>query len=505
LEVIAMKLIVEAVIFALAVAGASIVACSTTRELVGGSTSPGNRTGRIGMHFTLPTSATISTVHWAIVGPTSASGDVATGNTSIEVVIGGLLAGGYDGAGQGVTLTATDSQGDPCSSAQAPFVIIAGTTTDLFVEMTCFQNDGGPMPVSINGSIEVEASAIAVAVPNCPIISSFSLSPAEEPVGSTSAVQVLTKPPGSAVTYTSSNVTIASVTSNSDASPPGSSATVLCTSAGQITLTVSTTVPLPDGGACAPNTMSALINCESSDAAIVCPTMGQTFCSGVGCTNLQTDNNNCGTCGHACTGGEVCTAGACCLQPACNAILAGINVSGHTPPHTTCNATELAIFQKHPTSGDAGAPGACLQCAYANALLDLTGVTANAECEDLGATGDGGTPAGISECEAALACDLGLATNGTDSCGGQLYSDMAPPVGVISPLLLNAFCGAGVSTSTCGSGGAMGACLAVWRAGFEGNSDSFIINNNSNTAFPAGMGNNIVGGLMTSCASQCFP
>jgi hypothetical protein len=498
----AMKRTGKALIFAFAVAWVSILACSTSPKLTGGFTSAGDRTGRIGMQFTLPTGATISAVHWEIAGPTNSSGDVTTGNTSIEFVVGGLLAGAYNGSGQGITLTATDSQGDHCSSPQTGFTVVAGGTTQLVVQMTCFHSDGGVL-MPKNGSLEVDAGVNVVAVPTCPIITSFSVTPAEEPEGSTSFVQVITNPAGSLVTYTSSNTAVGRVTSNSDASPPGSSATLLCVGPGQTQLTVATTVPLPDGGSCPPSTMSALINCEATDASISCRVAGETFCTGTGCTNLQTDANNCGTCGQACASGQACSMGVCCtgLQGPCNAVLASINVAGHLPPHTYCNTTELAIFQTHPVSGDAGTPGDCLRCAYDNGVLDLTGVTTNAECEDLGSAVCDAGPAGLGECEATLACDLGLTAGGTDSCGDQLYTGMADPMGTLA---INAFCGAGVLQSACETGGALGACQTQWRAGFCGQSDSFIVLDVADTGYPSGMANSIASLLLVNCAPQCF-
>jgi hypothetical protein len=52
-----------------------------------------------------------------------------------------------------------------------------------------------------------------------------------------------------------------------------------------------------------------------------CPVAGQTSCAGT-CTNTQTDNANCGTCGNACSGGETCQSGTCLCptgQTFCNA------------------------------------------------------------------------------------------------------------------------------------------------------------------------------------------
>jgi hypothetical protein len=43
-------------------------------------------------------------------------------------------------------------------------------------------------------------------------------------------------------------------------------------------------------------------------------TADQTNCNGV-CVNLNTDNGNCGSCGHACPSGNLCTYGKCCASP----------------------------------------------------------------------------------------------------------------------------------------------------------------------------------------------
>jgi hypothetical protein len=43
---------------------------------------------------------------------------------------------------------------------------------------------------------------------------------------------------------------------------------------------------------------------------LVC-TPPNTVCGGTSCVNLQTDGNNCGSCGHMCMGGRTCTAGHC--------------------------------------------------------------------------------------------------------------------------------------------------------------------------------------------------
>ena len=51
---------------------------------------------------------------------------------------------------------------------------------------------------------------------------------------------------------------------------------------------------------------------------------GLTNCSGV-CVNQQTDNNNCGTCAHACPSGTVCSGATC--------------VASCPPGQTNCSGT----------------------------------------------------------------------------------------------------------------------------------------------------------------------
>jgi hypothetical protein len=65
-------------------------------------------------------------------------------------------------------------------------------------------------------------------------------------------------------------------------------------------------------GACGCNSdsvCSAGRVCNHTSGRCVCAT-GQMQCSGA-CVNLQTDANNCGSCGMACASGQHCTAGVC--------------------------------------------------------------------------------------------------------------------------------------------------------------------------------------------------
>src|SRR5580700_9397048 len=144
-----MKLIRNAFAAGLAVAAVSVVACSSqhgsTGAGPGSNGGPGNTgivgetgTGSVGMHLNLAPGVTLTTVHWVITGGPSGnpgySGDVAIGDAgSLEFIAGGILAG----SGYVLTITGTDSSGDPCTGTSSSFTIVAGAVTQTFLQVTC--------------------------------------------------------------------------------------------------------------------------------------------------------------------------------------------------------------------------------------------------------------------------------------------------------------------------------------------------------------------------------
>ncbi|MCL4390190.1 MAG: hypothetical protein M1484_02070 [Patescibacteria group bacterium] len=98
--------------------------------------------------------------------------------------------------------------------------------------------------------------------------------------------------------------------------------------------------------------LPATSNCLSftTGAGISCST-GQTLC-GSTCMNLQTDNNNCGSCGNACTSNQTCTNGSCqitttvthleCGNNATCVAVAGVgnNLNGCTTAGQSCTTTQ---------------------------------------------------------------------------------------------------------------------------------------------------------------------
>lgn len=514
-----MKLITKAFVLGLAVAGTSVAACSTTPKSGPAIGSIERNVGTVGLKFTLPNGVTITSVHYVISGPTSTSGDVTIGTAqSVEFVVGGLLAGSYT-----ITLTATDSAGDNCSSPATSFTITAGATTQAVVTLTCFQADGGiVLTDSGMGSVEVDAAVLFEAgTPTvCPALASLSVSPAEEQVGSTSAISTSTQPTGAAVTCSTSAPT--------DGTPAGSgtlnaACTVFtCTGAGQVILTVSTGT-----GPCPPSTMTAKINCEgeagagsssssgsSSSGGSSSSSSGSSSSGGSSSSSSGSSSGSSSSGGVADSGPDVADAG-CTDHSNCTSFVQA-NAASLLPPGGTghvCNQTETALYDKTVSGRPAGD---CLQCAYLSGCLDDTFASTdiNKECEDATATTDAGST-GVNECLATLGCDMALSAIppvcNTTTTGAAPVWNTSTSQGQVN----NAYCGIGVTTTTCtgtGTGqGPAGSCVSQITAGFpSGSNSTFILNQLTNPVYPSGLGNQLVSCLIANCKpgganGVCFP
>jgi hypothetical protein len=64
---------------------------------------------------------------------------------------------------------------------------------------------------------------------------------------------------------------------------------------------------------CNPTTCPPGATQDPHTCQCVCP-QGQTLCNSA-CVNTQTDDSNCGMCGHACPSGQTCSAGVCGCNP----------------------------------------------------------------------------------------------------------------------------------------------------------------------------------------------
>jgi hypothetical protein len=258
---------------ALLLVGSGASCSSGPGSSAGGSTAPGDRvghvgttdpspgrTGSVGLALTVPGGITINQVSYVITGPTPGSStvDVSAANSVASFVVGGLSVG----AGYAITLSATDTAGDPCSSSPAPFSISFEQTTQVSLSLVCTVGDGGfVFPDSGGaGSLQVGASVTTFMNPTtvCPVIASFSITPATTHVGTSVTVSASTNPSGASVTYSmlatdDAGAGMATLTGN----------TLTCTAAGQVELTATTTAPLAnDAGNCPPQSASAFIDCE---------------------------------------------------------------------------------------------------------------------------------------------------------------------------------------------------------------------------------------------------
>jgi hypothetical protein len=473
-EVIAMKFIGKAFVLGLAIAGTAVAACSTGSHSTAGTATnngPGGdqaNTGRVSAALTLPDGTTITSVTYNISGPTTTSGSVTIGDAqSIEFVVGGLL----QGSGYSITLSATDSMGDHCSGSASGFTIVAGAISNVGINMTCPHSTDAVVAADVGtGSLAVDASATIVDAGGavfCPGITSFSISPAEEPVGSTSALSVSTTIPATITWSVTPGSPAGSGTLDSTTS---ATPTFTCTGGGNVEVTV--TVGVPGSSQCAglPNTtMTGQIFCEGPS--------GPPVDSGMDVITMDAPVDT-GTCFTA-------------LQNACNANLVTNAASLPLPPgHTTCSATEVALWQKDPNTALTG----CLNCLLSSGCLnDNLGDSGN-ECEDpFTGMGASGTAA---ECVGALNCDVG---NVAATCTA---TSPAPANGAV----INAYCGVGVTPTACTATATspMGACVTPITAGFPASfTPSTIVSNLGIKTYAAGRANAIIACGITNLCTTC--
>jgi hypothetical protein len=435
------------------------VACTTNSPVPlggngqGGSARGNESTGRVSAALTLPDGTTITSVTYNISGPTTTSGTVPIGDAqSIEFVVGGLLAG----SGYSITLGATDSMGDHCSGTASGFTIVAGAISNVGVQMTCPRSSDAVVSADVNtGQLAIDASATIVDAGGpvfCPGITSFSISPAEEPVGATSALSVATTIPATISWSVSLPIPdplpgtppmgSGTLDSTTSATP-----TFTCTGGGTVQVTV--TVGAPGTLACGglPNTTMT----------------GQIFCEGPAGSPLQA---------------------------ACDSNLS-INAASLPLPvgHTTCSATELALWQKDQDT----ALTSCLNCLLVMGCLnDSLGDTGN-ECEDpFTGAGAGET---TSECVAALQCDIGVS---------NLFGTVSPAPA--NGAVINAYCGVGVTPTNCTATATspMGACVAPITAGFPASfTPSTIVSNLGIKTYAAGRANAIIACGISNLCTTC--
>ncbi len=500
-----MKLIRNAFAASVAVAALAVVACSGRGSSIGttaSNTNPGNvgvltgaagDTGTVGARLTIATGVNVTSLNWTIKNATNSyTGTVNIGDAqSVEWVAGGIFAG----SGYSISVTGTDTSGDPCTgSTPSNITVSAGTTTQAVISVTCIAPPDAAVAADVTtGSLEVDASVVFQGTPpvQCPGINSFSINPAEITLGQTSQLNVATTSPTPIITWSVSPAGGGSFSSVNSAAP-----TFQCT-AGGTQVTVTATVSLAadagnslcfgaDGGPTQPfESISALVNCEGT--GIVC-LGGTTACGPDGgtqvCVNEQTDVNNCGGCGIVCptsaTGTTACQAGVCKIiatpPTACTSAPCGANtVTCPASANGVCTATEQLIINHDILKNNqaAGAPSnsSCYACLVLNACLDSSGAAfpagngsgtpvTNSECGDPNGAGvnfpfdnPNASTSNPAACLSALSCVL--TSNGTNPSSECSLSQVPPSVS-------NCYCGANTGSSCLGSpADAIGVCAST--------------------------------------------
>jgi hypothetical protein len=504
-----MKLIRNALAVGIAATVVSLAACSGPRSSTGGSSGSGGgavgtlsaghgETGSVGMHLTIGNGVHVNSLNWSLsngtntyAGTVQITDEAGHEAQSVEFVAGGIQAG----PGYIVTLSGADTSGDPCTGMSAPVTVMAGATSGATVLVTCTVPTDASLATAVDsGNIAVDAGVVLVNQPPfvCPGITGVSVSPAEllDPV----MTAVLTgtfmgSSGGTATLLWTTDCPAAIITNPTSPNASFSFGSASGISVCHVTLTVGLDGTGADGGSVgqvcggvANTTTTVSIRCENCFGNLCfgsTPNVCTTDAGAVACVNLQTDPNNCGSCGHVCTsdGGPPSCANGACVPPTCSGYLA-VNAATLLPVSTTCSATENLFWEKDTT-------GACLSCAFTSGCIDDTNGDTGQECEDPFTTF--GTEA---ECLTTLGCDIGLTP----------VNSPAPASG----LAVNAYCGLGTSTSTCEMGGPLGACASQIAAGFPpGFTPTQIVNNISVRAYASGMADAIVACIDTATNPNC--
>jgi hypothetical protein len=477
-------LIGNAFLIGLAVAAASVAACSSGSSTSGHpstASSTEDGTGSIGLQLTLPGGGVINTISYTVNGPNGAATIVTTGtvpvanSTSIFFQTPDNIP---PGSGYTITLTGSDDAGDTCLGTSVPFTVTARTSTPVLVQLQCHGTASG------NGS-----GTVTAVTSNCATWQSVGPATSDIVTGVADPVAFSATGPDHgnlSFTATVSGAGAATISPASGALTTGSSNTgsfnVTCTSAGLVNVTVVfADGPLPTGGSCDTtlDTVSFPIQCEGQsivvDSGIVdssAPVDTGVPDTGVADTGVKDTGVDTGV-----DSGSPFTA-------ICN------KATGNT---TGCTPTELAFVEHDPS-------GVCINClVQGGALDDSIFPDTGHECGDL-------TGAAEAACLATLDCILN--TNVGMDNGGDTTSPTAPTCadkGNVS----DCYCGMGVNTAACAAltAAPTGQCTAVEAAGL-GPLPTFpttpVLNAFTNVTLGSGKANQIFVTAQQNTCTSCF-
>lgn len=361
--------------------GAVAVNCSHRDS----SDGPSADVGSVGMAITLPSGGTVSVVHYSIKNATNVEVSAGNINTSdpgatVSLVVGGIAAG----SGYTIALTATASDGTACAGMSAPFAVVANQSVSVTVLLLCRATG---TTGTINGTGIVD---------NCPIITSYIVSPLAVSAGGT--------------------IDVTAAATDSDPSDTVSYRWTASAGTFDAAGTASTKYHCPAASSQQTLTITASDNIDPASNAPKCSTP----------TNIIV---NCGLCGNGTTdtaAGETCdppTAGSC--DTSCHIIpnVCGNNIiqTGEQcdpPVPGVCSSTCQTII---PRCGDTFVqPAAGEQCDPPGPIAGSTTTMCSATCQIVAVAGTGGTvgTGGVTGTGGVVGTGGVTATGGTTGGGG---------------------------------------------------------------------------------------
>jgi len=389
--------------------------------------------GTVGLALTLSSNVSVSVVDYSITGngitPRTGPINVADPGATPSLQVGGVPAG----AGYLVTLTATSTDGQTMCNGSGMVDVVANQVSLITVIMQC-RATGTTGVVNVGGGFN-----------NCPVVTSYSGSPATVSVGGSITVSVsATDPDGDALMFgwTSGSGSFG------DRGAPVTSFT--CTASGPVTLTMTIT----DG------------QCQSGIALpISCVPFCQARANGTPCDD-----------GNACTRADSCLAGACVgADPVTCAALDQCHDKGTCDPATGTCSNPNAANGKSCNDGDACtrvdqcANGACVggsavmcvaqdQCHAPGMCASQSGLCSNPPVAD-------GTACSLQNANASCtggACGVVSCSAGYGDC--DLVASTGCEVSLLTSAANCGMCGRACSAgSTCGAG----LCIAAPPTGLS--------------------------------------
>lgn len=477
-----MKLIRNSIAASFAFAALAVAACSSQQGSTGGAGNGGEigslgqahgSTGSVGMRLTVPPGVHVNALSWIITnnGPNTYTGTVNitddAGNEaqSIEFVAGDIVAGSYT-----ITLSGTDSNGDPCTSTAVPVTVVAGATTAAVVIVTCTVPTDGATGTTVNtGNVAIDAGVVLVNGQAfvCPAVGGVSVSPAEVlPPQTAGLVGVSTGGSGGTTTLlwtAPSGGTIDNATS--------ANATFHCPGVGvfPVTLTVGLLGGTPGVQVCtgiAGTTTTENIVCEAGgsvpDASVADATPDVVTVLDATPDVVTVPDSSGGGAPTACTTAPCAASGPNSVQ--CFQSPTGDGV---------CTATEALIVARDIAQGNTTAAGqlkpfvsaansgSCYTCLNANSCLDDNQQDVGNECSDAADLSGGAAGSGVDQCISTLGCILGSDCQGAGGITGTSATAAQENVQLC-------YCGGNNAGSACSTAGAAtnGLCVNQEAAGF---------------------------------------